>query len=228
MFKLGVTGGIGSGKTLVCQIFEKLGVAVYDADSAARALMNSHDELKVEIIQVFGEEVYGEDGLNRAYLADIVFGDREKLMALNKLVHPMVRQDFLHWAELQESSPYVVEEAAILFESGAYAALDQSVLVYAPKELRINRVMKRDGIGREQVLRRMGHQMDEEEKLKMSDHVLINDGKRMLLPQVRGQYSFHGSIFGNCAPGDGIPLLVKQFRNCVITQRTFFFLDYLF
>jgi dephospho-CoA kinase len=184
MFKLGVTGGIGSGKTLVCKTFEKLGVAVYDADSAARALMNNHEELKEGIVRIFGEETYGEDGLNRAYLAGIVFGDREKLNALNQLVHPVVRQDFLQWTGLQENCPYVVEEAAILFESGAFKAMDQSVLVYAPEELRIKRVMKRDGIARDQVLRRMEHQMDEEEKLKMADHVLMNDGTRMLLPQV--------------------------------------------
>lgn len=184
MFKLGVTGGIGSGKTLVCQIFEKLGVAVYNADSAAKTLMNSHRELKAGIVQVFGKEAYGPEGLNRSYLAGLVFGNREKLEVLNKLVHPVVRQDFLKWTELQEASPYVVEEAAILFESGAYAFLDQSVLVYAPQELRIERVMKRDGIGREQVLKRMGHQMDEEKKSEMADHVLMNDGMHMLLPQV--------------------------------------------
>ena len=184
MFKLGVTGGIGSGKTLVCQIFEKLGVAVYDADSAARALMNSHGELKKAIVRMFGEEAYGEKGLNRSYLAGIVFGDGKKLKALNQLVHPLVRTDFLRWAELQETSPYVVEEAAILFESGAYKFMDQSVLVYAPEELRIKRVMERDGIGREQVQIRMAQQMAEEEKLKMADHVLTNDGTRMLLPQV--------------------------------------------
>lgn len=184
MFKLGVTGGIGSGKTLVCKIFEKLGVAVYDADSSARDLMNRPGELKKGIMQMFGDEVYGEKGLNRSYLAGIVFGDRKKLNALNQLVHPAVRQDFFRWAELQESSPYVVEEAAILFESGAYKFMDQSVLVFAPEELRINRVMARDGISREQVQMRMKHQMAEEEKLKMADHVLTNDGTRMLLPQV--------------------------------------------
>lgn len=184
MFKLGVTGGIGSGKTLVCQIFEKLGAAVYQADLAARDLMNKHQELRDGIVQAFGEESYGEEGLNRSYLAGIVFGDQEKLNLLNQLVHPVVRKDFLRWAELQENSPYVVEEAAILFESGAYKFLDQSVLVYAPEELRIERVMRRDGTTREQVLSRMGHQMSEEEKLQMADHVLMNDGSRMLLPQV--------------------------------------------
>jgi dephospho-CoA kinase len=184
MFKLGVTGGIGSGKTLVCKIFEKLGVAVYDADSAARALMNSHAELKEGIVRIFGEAAYGDEGLNRAYLADIVFRDRKKLNALNQMVHPVVRKDFLGWAANQGTSPYVVEEAAILFESGAYAMMDESVLVYAPEELRIRRVMERDGISREQVQMRMGQQMSEEEKIKMADHVLTNDGTSMLLPQV--------------------------------------------
>ena len=184
MFKLGLTGGIGSGKTLVCQIFEKLGIPVYYADIAARDLMNTDPQLKVGIRQMFGEEAFGEDGLNRQYLADSVFGDPEKLSGLNELVHPAVRKDFFKWSLQQKGSPYVLEEAAILFESGASTGMDLSVLVYAPEELRISRVMKRDGLRREDVLKRMGHQMSEEKKLEMADHVLINDGSRMLLPQV--------------------------------------------
>lgn len=184
MFKLGLTGGIGSGKTLVCQIFEKLGVPVYYADTAARDLMNTDADLKAGISQMFGEKAYGKDGLNRQYLADMVFGDHEKLAGLNGLVHPAVQKDFMRWTQLQSASPYVLEEAAILFESGASMGMDLSVLVYAPEELRICRVIKRDGVKREDVLKRMGHQMSEEEKLERADHVLFNDGTRMLLPQV--------------------------------------------
>jgi len=184
MFKLGLTGGIGSGKTLVCQVFEKLGVPVYYADRAARALMDTDEELKGGIRKMFGEEAYGKEGLDRPYLAGIVFGNQDKLDGLNGLVHPYVRKDFIRWTELQHESPYVVEEAAILFESGAYGEMDQTVLVYAPEELRVSRVMERDGLRREQVLSRMAHQLSEEEKMKMADHVLINDGTRMLLPQV--------------------------------------------
>lgn len=183
-FKIGLTGGIGSGKTLVCQILEKLGVAVYYADQSARTLMNTDAELKSGIKDMFGEEVYGKEGLNRQYLAELVFTDREKLAGLNTLVHPLVRKDFLKWTELQVKAPYVVEEAAILFESGAYAEMDQTVLVYAPDSLRIKRVMERDGVDRKEVLQRMRHQYSEEKKRDLSDHVLVNDGTRMLLPQV--------------------------------------------
>jgi dephospho-CoA kinase len=182
--KIGLTGGIGSGKTLVCQIFEKLGVAVYYADQAARTLMNTDEELKSGIKGMFGEETYGKEGLNRQYLAELVFVDGEKLAGLNTLVHPRVRKDFLKWTELQVKAPYVVEEAAILFESGAYAEMDQSVLVYAPEGLRIKRVMERDGVDREEVLLRMRHQYSEEKKMALADHILVNDGIRMLLPQV--------------------------------------------
>ena len=184
MFKLGLTGGIGSGKTLVCQIFEKLGVPVYYADLAARDLMNTDAALVAGIRQMFGEKAYGDKGLNRQYLASSVFGDQKKLSRLNQLVHPAVRKDFISWSSGQEGVPYVIEEAAILFESRASEGMDLSVLVYAPEELRINRVMKRDGIQREEVLKRMEHQMSEEKKMEMADHVLINDRNRMILPQV--------------------------------------------
>jgi len=184
MFKLGLTGGIGSGKTLVCQIFEKLGVPVYYADTAARLLMNSNAELKAGILLVFGDQAYGRDGLDRSYLASSVFGDQEKLSQLNRMVHPQVRKDFIRWTAEQSGASYVIEEAAILFESGASLEMNQTVLVYAPEELRIDRVMKRDGIEREAVLKRMGHQLSEDEKMEMADHVLINDEMQMLLPQV--------------------------------------------
>ena len=184
MFKLGLTGGIGSGKTLVCQIFEKLGIPVYYADSAARDLMNKDAELMAGIRRMFGDEAYGDKGLDRKYLAESVFGDQKKLNGLNQLVHPAVRKDFIGWSKAQEGAPYVIEEAAILFESRASEGMDLSVLVYAPEELRISRVMERDGVEREAVLKRMEHQMSEEKKMEMADHVLVNDGKRMILPQV--------------------------------------------
>jgi dephospho-CoA kinase len=184
MFKLGLTGGIGSGKTLVCQIFETLGVPVYYADSAARELMNTDAGLVSGIRKMFGDEAFGKDGLNRQYLADNVFGDHAKLSALNHLVHPAVRRDFIRWAAGQEGAAYVIEEAAILFESGASAGMDLTVLVYAPEDVRISRVMKRDAITQEAVRRRMEHQMSEEQKMELADRVLVNDGSRMILPQV--------------------------------------------
>jgi dephospho-CoA kinase len=184
MFKLGLTGGIGSGKSLVSQIFERLGVPVYYADAAARHLMNTDSALVKGIRQMFGNRAYGKEGLNRKFLADSVFGDHNRLSELNQLVHPAVRRDFLQWVDKQEEAAYVIEEAAILFESGASAGMDLTVLVYAPEDLRIRRVMERDGIKREAVLKRMEHQMSEDEKREMADHVLVNDGSRMILPQV--------------------------------------------
>ena len=184
MFCVGITGGIGSGKSLVCSILNKLGVPVYHADAEARRLMNSDPELRAAIVQMFGEGAYSGDVLNRKFLAESVFGDHERLARLNGLVHPAVGQDFIRWAAAQRGVPYVLEEAAILFESGAYKKMDLSVLVYAPRELRISRVMERDRVDREDVLKRMGHQLSEEELVPLADHLIYNDGTQMLLPQV--------------------------------------------
>ena len=184
MVQLGLTGGIGSGKTLVCSILEKFGVPVYYADTEARRLMNTDEELHRNIVDVFGREVYSGNSLNREVLADKVFGDQVMLAKLNALVHPAVRKDYSHWVELQKSAPYVVEEAAILFESGASKFLDTTVLIYAPEMVRILRVMQRDGVDEESVRRRMKHQMDEEEKKKLADQIIYNDEKEMLLPQI--------------------------------------------
>ena len=184
MYQLGLTGGIGSGKTLVCSVLEKLGVPVYYADSAARRLMTNDGELRRRIMKVFGPEVYNGISLKRDLLAQMVFGERAMLEKLNSLVHPAVRRDYSTWIESQQGVPYVVEEAAILFESGADRMLDGSVLVYAPEEMRIRRVMKRDGIDEASVRRRMNHQMDEDEKKKRADHIIYNDEKEMLLPQI--------------------------------------------
>ncbi len=184
MYCVGVTGGIGSGKSLVCSILDKLGVPVYSADAEARRLMNSDRDLRDAIVQMFGNGAYSGDVLNRKFLAQSVFGNQEKIAQLNGLVHPVVGRDFKRWAALQREAPYVVEEAAILFESGAHKRMDLSVLVYAPRELRISRVMERDQVDREDVLKRMGHQMSEEELAHMAGHLIYNDGTQMLLPQV--------------------------------------------
>jgi dephospho-CoA kinase len=184
MLLVGLTGGIGSGKTLVCSIFEKLKVPVYHADEAARRLMNSDAGLMEGIREMFGDQAYGRDGLNRAYLAGLVFGDEERLSGLNKLVHPAVRDDFKRWAGQQRDAAYVIEEAAILFESGASQEMDLTILVHAPEEVRIRRVMERDGVSRVEVLKRIRHQMREEKLMKMADHRLLNDGTTMILPQV--------------------------------------------
>ena len=184
MLRVGLTGGIGSGKTLICSILEKLRIPVYYADAEAKRLMNCKPDLKRMILDLMGEKAYRGGSLDRKYLAERLFGDGALLTAMNSVVHPAVREDFKRWNDQQKNVPYVVEEAAILFESGAYKELDQSVLVYAPEEIRIRRVMERDGCDRESVQRRMSHQLSEEELTKLADHILVNDGQQMILPQV--------------------------------------------
>ncbi len=182
--KVGLTGGIGSGKTLVCSVLEKLGVAVYYADSEARRLMNNDPELVLQISGLFGNKAYEGGILNREFLAQRVFKDKVLLTRLNELVHPAVRKDFSRWANEQKPAFYVVEEAAILFESGSDRNMDLTVGVFSEKELRVQRVMQRDGITREQVRMRMNSQMNEKEKMERADMVIYNDGKLMILPQI--------------------------------------------
>ncbi len=184
MFQVGVTGGIGSGKTLVCSVLEKFGVPVYDADRQARRLMEEDLHLREQVIDLFGEEAYLSGALNRGYLSEQVFGDELNLSRLNALVHPAVRRDYADWTRRHQDAPYLVEEAAILFESGAADFMDVKVLVFAPLRLRITRVMERDGVDEINVRKRMMHQMDEEEKRRLSDLVIINDDSEMLLPQI--------------------------------------------
>lgn len=184
MFQVGITGGIGSGKTLVCSIFDKIGIPVYDADSRARSLMNHDPGLVSEITDLLGEEAYRDGSLDREYVAGKVFMNEDLLNRLNRIVHPAVRDDYLQWVKERTDVPYVIEEAAILFESGAHRFMDLTVLVYAPEDLRIRRVMERDGVSEEEVRMRMRHQMNEEEKKKLADQMISNDGTEMLLPQI--------------------------------------------
>lgn len=184
MFLVGLTGGIGSGKSLICSILEKLRVPVYYADAGAKKLMNSDPDLKHQILKLFGAQAYKCGSIDSAYLAGRLFGDAALLSAMNSLVHPLVRRDFRRWAEQHDELPYVVEEAAILFESGAYKEMDFTVLISAPEEVRISRVMERDGSKRESVQKRMEHQWSEGELRELADHVIVNDGQQMLLPQV--------------------------------------------
>ena len=180
---IGVTGGIGSGKTTTCKIFEHLEVPVYYADVRAKQLM-VQEPLKKKIIQAFGQNAYRNGQLDRAYLADQVFRSKELLSVLNGLVHPAVADDFDEWLERHENVNYVIKEAAILFESGAYQAVDYTVLVVAPEETRIERVMARDGSTREEILQRMNNQWTQERKSKLADHIMNNDGYQLLIPQV--------------------------------------------
>jgi dephospho-CoA kinase len=183
MYKVGLTGGIGSGKSTVAKIFEVLGIPVYYADDATKKIMITDEELKASLIKNFGEQTYQNGLLNRSYLASVVFPDKEKLELLNSLTHPVTIRDANRWIEKQTSA-YIIKEAALLFESGANEYLDHIVGVFAPEELRVQRTMARDNITREEVLQRMNRQMDEESKMKLCDSVVINDEQQLVIPQV--------------------------------------------
>jgi dephospho-CoA kinase len=159
MLKVGLTGGIGSGKTIVAHIFELLGIPVYYADDRTKWLMNSNEELKSSVIKNFGEESYINNELNRRYLASVVFNDREKLNLLNAITHPVTIRDAEEWM-LQQTTPYVIKEAALLFESGATEKLDYVIGVYAPQHIRVKRVMARDNLSAEEVMKRISKQID--------------------------------------------------------------------
>lgn len=184
MLKIGLTGGIGSGKSTVGEVFRALGIPVYIADDAARKLMQENDVLITKITGLLGQEAYAGGSLNRSYIAGIVFKDKGKLEALNALVHPFVNEDFITWAEAQDHAPYLMKEAAILFESGAAKQMDFTVFVSASMETRIGRVMNRDGVTSDQVRSRIGNQMDDETKEKLADFVINNEIGSMILPQI--------------------------------------------
>jgi dephospho-CoA kinase len=185
--KIGITGGIGSGKTTICRIFETLNIPVYYADDRAKALMVENKDLIKNIKNTFGEEAYLPHGaLNRAYIADIAFHNPLKLNELNALVHPAVWQDGEDWHKAQTHAPYTLKEAALLFESGGNRFLDKIITVVAPVETRIERVILRGGgtLTRADVEARIAKQLPDEEKIKRADFVIWNDGSQLLMPQV--------------------------------------------
>ncbi|MBO5875161.1 MAG: dephospho-CoA kinase [Alistipes sp.] len=173
MIKVAICGGIGSGKSTICQMFAERGVALYDSDSRAKVLMNESEELRKALIAEFGEECYIDGALNRPYLASRVFGSEEQLARLNSIVHPAVKADFLRWAEEQEGN-YCILESAILFESGFDALVDCSVAVLAPTPLRIERAMQRDNATREQIEARIKVQMSDDELVARADFAIVN------------------------------------------------------
>lgn len=183
MLKIGLTGGIGSGKSTVAKVFETLGVPVYYADAASKRLYHTDAELKQSVIEHFGGDVYRNGQLDRAALAGQVFADPEKLALLNRLVHPRTIRDAEAWMQKQKGD-YVIKEAALLFESGSSAGLDYIIGVYAPNHLRLKRVMDRDGLSREEVMARMARQVDETIKMKLCDFVIRNDEQELVVPQV--------------------------------------------
>ncbi len=183
MIKVGLTGGIGSGKSVVAKVFETLGIPVYYADDAAKKLMNTNADLKAAIIKNFGEGSYTNGELNREFIASIVFNDKEKLDLLNSITHPATIRDAEEWIKRQ-ASPYIIKEAALLFESGANKNLDYVIGVYAPLQLRIKRVIARDALTKEEIMKRISRQMDEEKKMKRCDFVITNDEQELVIPQV--------------------------------------------
>lgn len=183
---IGITGGIGSGKSIICRIFETFQIPVYEADSRAKWLMAHDPELRKAIQEEFGQQTYDENKqLNRTYLASQVFHDSQRLQKLNSLVHPQVGKDFVAWVQSQNQAPYVLNEAALMFESGRYLSLDKVITVFAPIEVRTERVAKRDPHrDREEIKAIMQKQMPEEEKMAKAHYIIHNDDKQLVIPQV--------------------------------------------
>ena len=183
VLKVGLTGGMGSGKSTVAQIFEVLGIPVYCADVEAKRLMNEDTRLRSSITRIFGEQAYTNKNLNTKYISSIVFSDPLKLEQLNAIVHPATKDDGENWMNRQ-TTPFAIHEAALIFEANVADRLDYVIGVSSPNELRIKRSMERDNVSQEDVLQRMNKQLDEEIKMSKCDFILINDEKQLLIPQV--------------------------------------------
>lgn len=183
MLKVGLTGNIGSGKSLVAGIFQLLGVPIFDADNQAKTMLNL-TETKQQLRGIFGNRIFDEEEINRKALAGIVFSDKAKLAQLNLIIHPQVRKHFETWIALHSNSPYIIYEAAILIETGFFKHFDKIVLVTSSSELRISRVMQRDNATRQMVLRRMENQWDDQLKIPLADFVIQNNVHDLLIPQV--------------------------------------------
>jgi dephospho-CoA kinase len=196
MLKVGITGGIGSGKTTVCKVFETLGIPVYNADTQAKLLMNTDTELKATLQAYFGNEIYHVGVLVRHKLAEIIFNDPAALEKANSWVHPAVARDFERWCSLQ-TSPYVLEEAAIIFESNISHRFEKIILVTAPDDLRIERVCARDHVAPEIVRKRMDNQWPEEKKIILADYIIHNDNIHLITPQVM---EIHKNLLGFSFP----------------------------
>ncbi|WP_207532254.1 dephospho-CoA kinase [Desertivirga arenae] len=185
MLRIGITGGIGSGKTTICKVFEIFGIPVFYADIAAKSVMQNDPLLVSAVKDLFGDEAYFESGeLNRSYLAAKVFGDEKELKKLNSIVHPAVFRAFDLWSEQQKNVPYVLKEAALLYESNSYQDCSYTILVKSPLELKLKRVMQRDNVSGEEIRKRMARQWTDEEKEKLADIVLNNNETYFLLPEI--------------------------------------------
>lgn len=183
MLRIGITGGIGSGKSIVCSVLSELGYPVFHSDQVAKDLLNENPAIAEEIKTLFGSELYTDGIINRQKLAAIVFNDAAARERINAIVHPHVRKAFSDFINRKDAR-LVFNEAAILFETGSYKQFDANILVTAPEELRIERVMKRDGVERADVIKRIKAQWTDEQKAELADYVLINDEKKPLLEQI--------------------------------------------
>jgi dephospho-CoA kinase len=181
--RIGLTGGIGSGKSIVAKILISMGYPVYFSDTRSKVITETDQEIKDGLIALFGQEVYTDQGLNRLFLAQQIFNDDSKRFAVNELIHPKVRDDFDHWVNAQNSN-LIFNEAAILFETGAFKRFDHTILVIAPTEVRIERVMERDTVTRAEVLSRLEKQWKDEQKIPLADFVITNDEKTPLIVQI--------------------------------------------
>lgn len=185
MLRIGITGNIGSGKTTVSRIFEVLGIPVFYADTAAKEVMVKDGILIRAIKDAFGDDSYSDDGaLNRKHIANIVFNDERKLAVLNSIVHPAVFRSFDVWVKQHQGAPYILKEAALLFESDSYKMCDKTIMVTAPLQMRIQRVSARDGLSGAEIMSRESKQFTEDRKIQLADHVIRNDNTEFVIPQV--------------------------------------------
>lgn len=204
MLRIGLTGGIGSGKSTVARIFKVLGIPVYDADTASKKLMNEDAEMKKNLIRAFGDETYMDGQLDRSFLSAAVFNHPEKLALLNSIVHPATISHATLWMQSQEA-PYVIKEAALIFESGSNKNLDYVIGVHAPLDLRIHRTMARDNTSAEKVQARMNNQMNEEDKMALCDFIIKNDEEHFLMEQVLG---LHEKIIQLSVSQKNLPIIL--------------------
>ena len=184
MLKVGVTGGIGSGKTLVCKVFSVLGVPVFNADNEAKKIINNDINIISKVKNKFGDDIYSNQMLDRSKLAEIVFKNQEALKELNSIVHPKVREQFLLWCKQYQELPYIIEEAAILFESGAYKEFDITINIHSPEKDRIERIIQRDKVSEKQVLDRMMNQISDSERINLANYTIYNENNKMILSQI--------------------------------------------
>lgn len=183
MIKVGITGGIGAGKSLICSVLERMGYPVFYSDFEAKKIISSNLQVKLELIELFGEHIYKNDQLDRPLLASLLFSDTSLLGKMNAIIHPKVREEFENWSALQDS-PLVFNEAAILFETGSYKNFDATILVTAPLEVRLNRVINRDNSTKEEVQKRIDNQWTDEQKAVLATYIIQNDGVQSVLNQI--------------------------------------------